>query len=224
MSPVGTGTKRQPLCLWRTRRTGLEQARLVIALPIPDNGATSVPDPVEPAPVIDTEKRPVLSGILALATVAIVVGVLGGLAILVGVKGLGVGGDGGSGSSSSSSSGGLYLPKPSDTPSVPATTAPSESPTQSEAPTVGITLTASQVTVSPMQQIDLTGTYPTGEGAILQVQRLENDEWSDFPVTMSVSGSTFATYVQTSRPGPNKFRVIDTDTQKTSNEITVTVG
>jgi hypothetical protein len=41
---------------------------------------------------------------------------------------------------------------------------------------------------------------------------------------MSVSGGTFATYVQTSRVGPNKFRVIDTDTQTTSNEITVTVG
>ena len=62
-----------------------------------------------------------------------------------------------------------------------------------------------------MQQIDLTGTYQAGEGAILQVQRMENGAWSDFPVTMSVSGGTFATYVQTSRTGPNEFRVVDTD-------------
>ena len=75
-----------------------------------------------------------------------------------------------------------------------------------------------------MQQIDLTGSYPSGEGAILQMQRLENGDWTDFPVTMSVSGGTFATYVLTSRPGENKFRVIDTDTQKTSNEVVVTVG
>ena len=75
-----------------------------------------------------------------------------------------------------------------------------------------------------MQQIDLTGTYPTGEGAILQVQRFEAGAWQDFPVTMSVNGSTFATYVQTSRVGPNKFRVIDTETAKLSNEVTVTVG
>ena len=75
-----------------------------------------------------------------------------------------------------------------------------------------------------MQQIDLTGTYPGGEGAILQVQRLENGAWSDFPVTMSVSGGTFATYVQTSQLGPNQFRVIDTDTEAISNDVTVTVG
>ena len=70
-----------------------------------------------------------------------------------------------------------------------------------------------------MQQIDLTGTYQAGEGAILQVQRIENGAWSDFPVTMSVSGGTFATYVQTSRTGPNKFRVIDTDSDVVSNEV-----
>ena len=56
------------------------------------------------------------------------------------------------------------------------------------------------------------------------MQRFENGAWSDFPVTMSVSGGTFATYVQTSQVGPNKFRVIDTDTKVTSNELTVTVG
>ena len=81
-----------------------------------------------------------------------------------------------------------------------------------------------QQSVSPMQQIDLTGTYQAGEGAILQVQRLEDGSWSDFPVTASVSGGTFGTYVQTSRPGPNQFRVVDTDTQAVSNEVTVTVG
>ena len=75
-----------------------------------------------------------------------------------------------------------------------------------------------------MQQIDLTGTYQAGEGAILQVQRMENGSWSDFPVTMSVSGGTFATYVQTSRTGPNEFRVVDTDSDVVSNEVTVTVG
>lgn len=176
--------------------------------------------------MIDTEKQPVLAGLVALAAVAVVVGVLGGLAMLIGVKALGVGGSDGSSSSSGSSSGGLYLPKPSDTPTTTAASPSSESPTETEteAPADEISLSASQVSVAPMQQIDLTGTYPTGEGAILQVQRFENGEWSDFPVTMSVSGSTFATYVQTSRPGPNKFRVIDTDTQKVSNEVSVTVG
>ena len=158
--------------------------------------------------MIDTENRPVLTGLIALATVALVIGLLGGLAMLVGVKALGIGGGSVAGSDGAGDRASLYLPEPTDTATTPAE----------------ISLSASQVSVSPMQQIDLTGTYPTGEGAILQVQRLENGAWSDFPVTMSVSGQTFATFVQTSRPGPNKFRVIDTDTQKTSNEVTVTVG
>ena len=68
------------------------------------------------------------------------------------------------------------------------------------------------------------GELRAGEGAILQVQRMESGAWSDFPVTMSVSGGTFATYVQTSRTGPNKFRVVDTDSDAVSNEVTVTVG
>ena len=177
---------------------------------------------------MDTEKRPVLMGLLALAAVALVIGALGGAAMLVGVKALGL--DGGSGASSGGdgSSGSLYLPKPTDTPTTqpvdPATEPAPATGTTPEAPASEISLTAAQMSVSPMQQIDLTGTYATGEGAILQVQRFENGEWSDFPVTASVSGQTFGTYVQTSRPGPNKFRVIDTDTQVTSNEVTVTVG
>ena len=71
---------------------------------------------------------------------------------------------------------------------------------------------------------DLTGTYPTGEGAVLQVQRATDDTWVDFPVTVTVSGGQFSTYVQTGRPGPNRFRVIDTDTELASNEVTITVG
>ncbi|HSU01520.1 MAG TPA: hypothetical protein VLK03_03135 [Nocardioides sp.] len=177
---------------------------------------------------MNTENRPVLTGLLALVGVAVVIGLLGGLAVMVGVRATGIGEE----SASSSDSGApatFRLPRPSDTgSSVPApedSVEPStgEEPT-SEAPTTAITLSATQQSVSPMQQIDLTGTYPGGEGAILQVQRLENGAWSDFPVTMSVSGGTFATYVQTSQVGPNQFRVVDTDTQVTSNELTVTVG
>jgi hypothetical protein len=177
--------------------------------------------------VIDTENRPVLTGLLALVGVALAIGVLGGLGMLVGVKALGIGGGDGSGSDDAGASATLYLPKPSDTPTAAASEpATSESPDASSpaTPAEAISLSAGQESVSPMQQIDLTGTYPTGEGAILQVQRFENGAWSDFPVTMSVSGQTFATFVQTSRPGPNKFRVIDTDSQATSNEVTVTVG
>jgi hypothetical protein len=75
-----------------------------------------------------------------------------------------------------------------------------------------------------MQQIDLTGVYPSGEGAILQVQRFTNGTWQDFPVTTSVSNQTFTTYVQTSQAGLNRFRVVDTDTHQASNPVRVQIG
>jgi hypothetical protein len=176
---------------------------------------------------MDTENRPVLTGLVALVGVAVVIGLLGGLAVLVGVKAAGIG-DTTEATDDPSSSTTFRLPKPTETST--ETTAPEDtepSPgteTTSEAPAEGISLSAAQQSVSPMQQIDLTGTYQGGEGAILQVQRMENGAWSDFPVTMSVSGGTFATYVQTSRTGPNEFRVVDTDSDVVSNKVTITVG
>jgi cell division protein FtsN len=177
---------------------------------------------------MDTEKqRPVLSGLIALVGVAVVIGLLGGLAVIVGVKATGL--DGASPATDSSAAPSTFnLPQPSDTgssiPEPEDSVEPGTGEESSEAPAEAISLTAVQQSVSPMQQIDLTGTYQAGEGAILQVQRLEGDTWSDFPVTMPVSGGTFGTYVQTSKAGPNQFRVVDTDTEAISNEVTVNVG
>jgi hypothetical protein len=86
-----------------------------------------------------------------------------------------------------------------------------------------ISLSASPLQVAAMERIYLTGTYPGGEGASLQVQRKEGG-WSDFPVSASVSGGTFSTYVITGRTGVNKFRVVDTGSGKKSNPVTVRVG
>ena len=175
---------------------------------------------------MDTENRPVLTGLIALVGVAVAIGLLGGLAVLVGVKATGIGDDTDAAGTPSSSAT-FRLPKPTETSTETSAEESEPSPGEestSEAPAEGISLTANQQSVSPMQQIDLTGTYPAGEGAILQVQRMEDGTWSDFPVTMSVSGGTFATYVQTSRTGPNQFRVVDTDSDVVSNEVTVTVG
>jgi len=175
---------------------------------------------------MDTENRPVLTGLIALVGVAVAIGLLGGLAVLVGVKATGIGDDTDAAGAPSSSAT-FRLPKPTETSTETSVEESEPSPGEestSEAPAEGISLTANQQSVSPMQQIDLTGTYPAGEGAILQVQRMEDGTWSDFPVTMSVSGGTFATYVQTSRTGPNQFRVVDTDSDVVSNEVTVTVG
>ena len=75
-----------------------------------------------------------------------------------------------------------------------------------------------------MQQIDLSGSYPGGDGAILQVQRFEGGSWVDFPVTMSVTGDSFDTFILTGHTGVNRIRVIDTTNGDKSNEIKVTVG
>jgi hypothetical protein len=182
--------------------------------------------------VSQSEDRPVLTGLVALVAVALVVGLLFGLAALLGTKLLGLdsGGVDASAEATAGSETTMYLPEPEPTETTAPTTTdpnalPSEAPSSTETkPAREISLSAGQLSVSPMQQIDLTGTYAQGEGAILQVQRLEGGSWSDFPVTVSVGNQMFATYVQTSQAGVNKFRVIDTDSGMTSNVVEVTVG
>lgn len=87
-----------------------------------------------------------------------------------------------------------------------------------------ISLSASPLEVSPMGRIDLTGTYPGGEGATLQVQRFEGG-WGSFSgVTATVRGTTFSTYVLTGRDGVNRFRVVDSSSGKSSNAVRIRVG
>ncbi|HEX6246402.1 MAG TPA: hypothetical protein VFZ64_00910 [Nocardioidaceae bacterium] len=85
-----------------------------------------------------------------------------------------------------------------------------------------ISLSASPLEVAQMERIYLSGTYPRGEGASLQVQRMQGS-WTDFPTSTSVSGGTFSTYVMTGQSGTNKFRVVDASTGKKSNPVTVQV-
>lgn len=185
------------------------------------------------------EDRPVLTGLAALVAVAIVVGLVLGVTALVGTSMLGL--RAGDSSSEANTGGGatLYLPTPSksDGPDGPlvtlaSTPTPTQSATAEESPTMEptkkakkeITLTAGQTAVGSFDRIDLTGTYALGEGAILQVQRLEDGSWELFNVTMSVNNGAFSTYVQTSRPGINEFRVVDLDTGLASNKVKVRVG
>ena len=185
------------------------------------------------------EDHPVLTGLVALVAVGLAVGlVLGGVAVAA-TSVLGIGGDDAGQTATDDTD--FYLPKPSPTegPSGPLITlapsgdeqpsesAPPEEPeeTESEEPQEDqITLTAGQTAVGVMEQIDLTGIYPGGEGAILQVEKFSGGGWQQFPVTAVVSNETFATYVQTSFQGVNRFRVVDNDTGIASNEVKVTVG
>jgi hypothetical protein len=186
--------------------------------------------------VLNDEERPILTGLVALVSVALAVGLIVGISALVGTKVLGLGGD----DHAVDSGGGatLYLPTPQKTeaPSGPLITLAPGEPTPSGTssvepsdsatakPKTEISLSASQTAVAKFEQIDLTGVYVGGEGAILQVQRLEDGSWQDFPETVSDSDSTFSTYVQTSRPGINEFRVIDLDSKRHSNSVRVKIS
>ncbi|NYD40299.1 hypothetical protein [Nocardioides panaciterrulae] len=189
----------------------------------------------------DGDGRPVLTGLLALVGVALAVGLVLGLVAVAGARIVGIGGAVDAQSTPEHS---MYLPSPSKTaaPSGPlitlapgetqapssssssASAAPSEKPSRTRKSKPEISLSAGATSVAPMQQIDLTGVYPGGEGAILQVQRFTNGAWQDFPVTVSVSNQTFSTYVQTSQTGQNRFRVVDTDSGRASNPVRVQIG
>ncbi|MDZ5619876.1 hypothetical protein [Nocardioides bizhenqiangii] len=182
--------------------------------------------------------NPVVTGLVALLAVSLAVGlVLGGVA-LVGTRILGIGGDS-SGSTGASEAESAVIPRPSKTsangPQVTLNTQDAESDdtepgdpkttkTEKAKPEKEITLQAGQTAVGNFEQIDLTGVYPGGEGAILQVQRFEGGQWVDFNATLSVSNETFSTYVQSAQIGVNKFRVVDSATGAASNPVTVTVG
>ena len=185
----------------------------------------------------ERDEHPVAFGLLALVGVAVVVGVFAGMIALAGAKVAGLGESAGpTGGSQEQAS--LFLPRPERTraddgplitlapgrqsPKNERQQAPEES---AEAkPKKEISLQATQSSVGPMQDIDLTGVYTGGEGAILQVQRFEGGAWVDFPASpISVGDETFATYVQTGQPGVQRFRVVDTDSDKASNEVKVTI-
>ena len=185
--------------------------------------------------------RPVLVGLAALLAVSLLVGGLVSLVALGTVKFVG----GGDAEPEAEARPSLYIPERTpgaddedDDPGLTledlnpdATGSPTASPVPSPSadssprrpkPRSVISLSASPVEVAPMESIYLSGTYPGGEGAFLQVQRFEGG-WSDFPTSASVSGGTFTTYVRTGRSGANRFRVVDQATGKSSNPVTVRV-
>ena len=177
------------------------------------------------------EQRPVVSGLLALVGVALAVGLVTGLAVLAGAHVLGLGG--GHAAVAGDPGATMYLPKPQKTKATdgPSITLGSSSTgsTQTSSPSIHkpkkqISLQSGETTVAPMGRIDLTGTYPGGEGAVLNVQKFSNGSWQDFySISASVTNGQFATYIQTGTPGVNRFRMIDSDSTLTSNEVKVTI-
>ena len=175
--------------------------------------------------------RQLLVGVGVLVAVALVIGGVMSVIALGAAKVTGLGGSHASATAQPS----LYMPseEPTTSPETypvpkgpakpstsPSTRTPSASPTKKPKE---ISLQAFPQQVSPNGRINLTGVYQGGEGARLQVQRFENG-WVDFPVSTSVSGGAFSTYIYTGRSGPNRFRVVDKEADRFSNPVRVVVG
>ncbi|GAA3677866.1 hypothetical protein GCM10022237_41600 [Nocardioides ginsengisoli] len=190
-------------------------------------------------------ERPVLNGLVALAAVALGVGLVLALVAIVGAKVLGIGGSDGGSAADATVRQSLYLPTPTETdegsgPLITlhtqepdssdgaATTEPTDTPSSeatSESPKAGqISLQAVNTAVASGERIYISGIYPGGEGAILWVQRWQDGAWVDFPASVGVTNGTFSTYIFTGVSGVNRFRVIDRDNGTTSNDIRVQVG
>ena len=178
----------------------------------------------------DDSFRPVLVGLAALLGVALLTGALISMVALGAACVVGFGGYAEESASSAEAS--LYVPpvsprstpSPTATPNQPEASGTSEpaKPKKKKKARPAITLSVSPKTVSAMERINLTGRYPRGNGASLQVQRKEAG-WEDFPTSATVRDGGFSTYVLTGRSGKNSFRVVDKSNGRASNPVTVTI-
>lgn len=191
----------------------------------------------------DREENPIASGLIALVAVAVVVGLLAGIAALAGTRLLGIGDDGSDGSGEAGAGESLYLPEPvpttqqsgplvtlapSETLSETATATVTESETVSETPTEEkseITLSVDSNDVAPGEELRISGLYQEGEGAVLDIYyNVNGGGWDKFPLSTNVSGGIFAVDVVTWKEGTIKWRVEDPSTGRVSNAMTVHHG
>lgn len=182
----------------------------------------------------DSGSRQVLIGLGALVVVTLLVGGIVSAMALGAARLTGLGESSSAGGPAEAPS--LYIPtgEPTTTPEAypdptrpdreePSAEPSEEEPTQKPArQSKKITLQAFPLEASGGERITLTGVYPAGEGATLQVQRFEG-AWTDFPVSATVSGGTYSTYIITSRTGEARFRVTDKALNRSSNPVTVTI-
>jgi hypothetical protein len=113
---------------------------------------------------------------------------------------------------------------PTAGPSGPSSPSPT-TPSPPRPPATALTLSASPNSAGAFERVTLTGQYPgAASGTAVQVQRVEGGAWVEFPVTATVEGGAYTTYVELGQPGANRLRVVDPDSGATSNPVTVTVS
>ena len=194
-------------------------------------------------------ERPVAAGVRALVLVAVVTGIVAAVAIAVAVKTSSLA------NHRAAFDSGMTLQMPSFsaepnqlqplvlpvvTPTVSAT--PTDSYTDSAAPNPSYSvqpLPSGQSGAFPINLqsgernvtilLDLSGTYPQGEGAVLQLQQFVKGAWVDFAPPgqtgqFVVGGGLFSGSITPTGRGPEEFRVRNISSSDVSNSIAVNVG
>ena len=179
----------------------------------------------------DPPRRALLVAAAAMAGVALLVGLATAGAVVTVVRMTGLD-DSGQGSAASRPT--LYMPKYHPTRSAaeepnlpkakPSRAVDSGKPSKAHPKTDRITLFAAPQRVAPGGRINLNGVYVDGEGVALRIQRKEASGWTEFPVTTTVRGGAFETWISTTHTGRNTFRVYDAQANRASNAVVVTVG
>jgi len=90
------------------------------------------------------------------------------------------------------------------------------------APTISIK--SDKATAKAWAKVSFTGkTTGIAANTTVQVQRLENGKWVNFPATTKVtSKATYSVWVQSGRVGVNKFRVVAAKTASAPVSVTIT--
>lgn len=126
------------------------------------------------------------------------------------------------------------IPQPTSTPSPTEASTPESLPTLSEPPAPtdippnnpvppGLVLTIYPATVGSGRTFTVSGTYSGRDGVQLQLQRLENGVWADYPNDINVSMGSYSTTAVSTMSGTNSFRVYDQSANRSSNVVSVLV-
>lgn len=104
----------------------------------------------------------------------------------------------------------------------------SEPPAPTDIPPVepvppGLVLTITPTSVGSGQTFTVSGTYAGRDGVPLQLQRLENGIWADYPNQINVSMGTYSTTASSTMTGTNSFRVYDQASNRPSNVVSILV-
>lgn len=110
----------------------------------------------------------------------------------------------------------------SDFPTLNAPPAPTDIPTVSSVPP-GLVMQITPGVVSSGQSFNVSGTYQGRDGVQLQLQRLENGVWADYPNNITVTMGTYSTIAASTMTGTNSFRVYDQSAGRASNVVSVLV-